>query len=406
MAFHVVEFRDGLGLIPSNWMTENKTVCFYPTGYSKSEMNKAVKASLQPALKNTAAKWILCDIVRYFASADTFEKGMDKLKLAEKASDLDTDVEDTLKRSRHSRHVVDMELSDDDECSKKVALDKFPDINLFSDNVPDLTMSSTSASLDTNVIATYECPVINSSSSNEKMCHTESKNSCLETRVRRKFSSLVEKESCSDEKNKVPDYTIKKTSSDINILSEIVRKQNKILLEIKAMKEQIAELRSTIISTSYDTCTATNKNNSHTFKATNMGNVDGKKLFIENLEELQDLETALANEDFFQRAGEALCCIGGSDVNRITRNVLFALLSNKVAMQFSWAGREKKAFNGLNITKLIKAVVSSQKVDTKPQEIEGIINKWLIQATLRFKREKSKEEKQTISEKDDNSNSS
>ncbi|XP_011859061.1 PREDICTED: uncharacterized protein LOC105556577, partial [Vollenhovia emeryi] len=148
---------------------------------------------------------------------DTFEKGMDKLKLAEKASDLDTDVEDTLKRSRHSRHMVDMELSDDDECSKKVALDKFPDINLFSDNVPDLTMSSTSASLDTNIIATYECPVINSSSSNEKMCHTESKNSCLETRVRRKFSSLVEKESCSDEKNKVPDYTIKKTSSHLVI---------------------------------------------------------------------------------------------------------------------------------------------------------------------------------------------
>lgn len=71
MAFHVVEFQDGLRLVPSTWMTENKTVCFYPTGYSKCEMLKAVKASVQPALKNKAAKWTLCDIVRYFASAGT-----------------------------------------------------------------------------------------------------------------------------------------------------------------------------------------------------------------------------------------------------------------------------------------------------------------------------------------------
>jgi len=69
MAFHVMEFHDGLGLVSSEWLTKNKSACFYPVGYTKAELNKAVRYAVQPTLQCKKAKWTLCDITRYFVSA-------------------------------------------------------------------------------------------------------------------------------------------------------------------------------------------------------------------------------------------------------------------------------------------------------------------------------------------------
>lgn len=44
-----------------------------------------------------------------------------------------------------------------------------------------------------------------------------------------------------------------------------------------------------------------NQNNPSTFKAIDKRIVDGRKIFVKSLDELQELEMALKEEDFFQR---------------------------------------------------------------------------------------------------------
>jgi len=44
------------------------------------------------------------------------------------------------------------------------------------------------------------------------------------------------------------------------------------------------------------------------------------------------------------------------DTAQIIRNILFALIANKLAVLFSWARREKKAFSSLYVAKLIKGL--------------------------------------------------
>lgn len=78
-----------------------------------------------------------------------------------------------------------------------------------------------------------------------------------------------------------------------------MQKQNKLLYEIKTVKEVVAELKDIITS---NNCDVANVANVRTFKATNPKHVDGRKLFVESLEELLDFEEALKDELFFQRA--------------------------------------------------------------------------------------------------------
>jgi len=68
MAFHIVEFQDRLRLVPSEWVTKNKSACFDSVGYTKAEQNKADDNAVQPTLQCKKAKRIRCDIT-HFVSA-------------------------------------------------------------------------------------------------------------------------------------------------------------------------------------------------------------------------------------------------------------------------------------------------------------------------------------------------
>ncbi|XP_029161052.1 uncharacterized protein LOC114932816, partial [Nylanderia fulva] len=134
-----------------------------------------------------------------------------------------------------------------------------------------------------------------------------------------------------------------------------------------------------------------NDNRSEGLHIVNRKVIDGKKNFIETLDNLDILESALEDTEYFQKVGTALCQIGGDNVKSITRNVLFEILSNKIAAGFSWAGvRGKKSFKDLHITKLVRVVVQSQRINTSETEIDNVIGKWLVQAPLRCKREITK----------------
>lgn len=389
MAFHVVEFSDGLALVPTNWLSESKSSCFYPVGYTnKKKLYRAVQTAEQLKLRDLSAKWILHDVIRYFSAADTFEKGMEKLKFAEDISDLESDSDDR-KKSHHSRHTVILEdavnenskSNDDDNDEPKstennTTLDQFPDESEF--NVEVVTTNTTGAINSSNVLATFDCPIIYDNAMSD------------DDRIKKIVSSAIKEHetvAINNGKSAIFKKPAVKQDKCINFimnkgLAEIFRKLNKMMQEIQIIKEDVAEIKENLNN-------GPNTSKHGSLRIVNRECIDGKKIYIETLDDLDKMENELEDIEFFQKVGTALCQIGGDDIKTITRNVLFQLLSNEIATGFNWAGiRGKKGFKDLNLTKLVRVVVQSQRTATSETEIDSIIGKWLVQAPLRCKRDR------------------
>lgn len=71
--FYVIQFVDGIALVPNNWLRtsedQKQQVCFYPNYNVKKRLNKAIQSKEAPDLKNVQAGWAMYDVLRIFASA-------------------------------------------------------------------------------------------------------------------------------------------------------------------------------------------------------------------------------------------------------------------------------------------------------------------------------------------------
>lgn len=84
--YSIVEFEDGLQLIPTSWLTKNKSAAYWPQITSYARFTKAVKERMQ-----YNDSWILYDVKRVLSTANTYEKGCTKLKKAEFTSDINSE---------------------------------------------------------------------------------------------------------------------------------------------------------------------------------------------------------------------------------------------------------------------------------------------------------------------------
>lgn len=104
-----------------------------------------------------------------FIFTGTYERGREKLKLAENVSDLDTENEEISKKSRASRHAKRdrrNEVSSGEECSDEALLEQskkkfseFPDSAEFNGRTNYEPSCSTSNSGEMTVLATFEQPM-------------------------------------------------------------------------------------------------------------------------------------------------------------------------------------------------------------------------------------------------------
>ncbi|XP_039308842.1 uncharacterized protein LOC105204216 [Solenopsis invicta] len=273
---------------------------------------------------------------------------------------------------------------------KKKLLENFPDDSEFT--ITNTVHTRKIAKYPT-VLATFDCPVLTDNAiihnnTIKKNGHdvNKTKSAVFEKVVVVEQNKLPYEHTKSAMNNKEQSavQTSENQPIDFNrAFSEIFRKLNKLMQEIQAIKEDVAEIKQKFNNDS--------KHNTTNLNLTNREIIDGKKIYIETLEEMNKMEIELENPEFFQKVGTALYQIGGDCVKNITRNVLFQLMSNEIAAEFSWAGiRGKKGFKDLNLTKLVQVVVQSQRTNSLETEIDIIIGKWLVQAPLRCKREKAK----------------
>lgn len=155
--YSIVEFEDGLQMIPSSWLTENKTAARWPQFTSHARFTKAVQKRI--SYENS---WPLYDVKRILATAskytyinktnifcvwicahfliiwnidkvfvlETYEKGLLKLKKAEFISDInsESDVSEDLKKSRKDRAKRTISSSDDATDNEEIQLPPFPKI--------------------------------------------------------------------------------------------------------------------------------------------------------------------------------------------------------------------------------------------------------------------------------------
>lgn len=111
-------------------------------------------------------------IVNYL---DTFERGQEKLRMAENISDVNTEDEEIIKQTRHNRAAAknvtsDDESSDTEMGSASFVLSPLPDPKEFSGS-QQLSHSEKPA----RVLATYEHPNISPEKENIKIVQTEKK---------------------------------------------------------------------------------------------------------------------------------------------------------------------------------------------------------------------------------------
>lgn len=62
-AYSIVQFDDGLAIVPSFWLNENKTQCVYPIFRNPVKIKKAVASQLSP---EDNANWKTFDVSRIF----------------------------------------------------------------------------------------------------------------------------------------------------------------------------------------------------------------------------------------------------------------------------------------------------------------------------------------------------
>ncbi|KAM0734542.1 hypothetical protein ACS0PU_012013 [Formica fusca] len=107
-AYTIIEFEDGLAIVPSHWLSDDETKCAYPTFRDPAKIKKAVASQFFPEENNP--NWKIYDVVRIFYRTNSYEKAKEKLLIAENVSDLtaDENTEDEIKRcdkDKKSRHV-------------------------------------------------------------------------------------------------------------------------------------------------------------------------------------------------------------------------------------------------------------------------------------------------------------
>ncbi|EFN65995.1 hypothetical protein EAG_13585, partial [Camponotus floridanus] len=98
--YSVVEFEDGLQVIPNIWLSADFKYAFWPHYTNNKRYEKAVKLMELPE-----CTWLEHPIKRIFGKFSSYKKARKKLKDAEDLSDINscTDTEKYLKETRKIR---------------------------------------------------------------------------------------------------------------------------------------------------------------------------------------------------------------------------------------------------------------------------------------------------------------
>ncbi|XP_076293883.1 uncharacterized protein LOC143215555 [Lasioglossum baleicum] len=104
-------------------------------------------------------------------------------------------------------------------------------------------------------------------------------------------------------------------------------------------------------------------------------------------EQLAEFQELLDTSDNFYDAVEEVYRIGGSHCYEFVKRTLATLLTDELALSYSWLGRKgKKPFRNTNIANLIICAAEKAKASESHKQTETAIQLWLKRAVDRMKR--------------------
>lgn len=122
------------------------------------------------------------------------------------------------------------------------------------------------------------------------------------------------------------------------MLPQILRRLNQIYAKLISIDDRFCKLE---------------ENQNNTQKNQEMS-VLQEFIALKTNEEVQNIETDLENQDFFEQMAISLNRIGGRDSRELIINILKRTITNEIAIQYCWAGKLKKmGFKDLLLAKCI-----------------------------------------------------
>ncbi|KAL1488618.1 hypothetical protein ABEB36_014421 [Hypothenemus hampei] len=111
---------------------------------------------------------------------------------------------------------------------------------------------------------------------------------------------------------------------------------------------------------------------------------------LKDVEQLQEFETMLHDKETFKKMIERFKCCKNKKVTTVTNAVLRKLITDELAMEYSWQGRKgKKSINKLSrLSQFIKKVVRVNCASCTDSKIESAAGYWFAQAKSRIQRQK------------------
>ncbi|XP_066590757.1 uncharacterized protein [Prorops nasuta] len=344
MIFYIVEFENGLGIVPETWFLEDKTMAFYPL-CSLKLLHYAIQNNLKPEIKDKKMNWKLLDIKQIFGTSDNFKCGLEKLRMAEIHSNNDTENEQTL--ISHEGANISL-VSDEEE----------RDIDLLQMSI--LPMISKSKKLPS--------PEMN-------------KNVLKRNEEYHGVSHILKKQKVNDifllpSSSQITDEMPKLSKEKCDCATKLMQKMNKILLELNSMNYRLQTIEEHIQNVQYKPSYVAS-----TFQ-------DFDELPIKDVKELEEFDAKLIDEDFSKKMENILSLSGGSGTEQLTKGILKKLALDDVYQHYSLKGKkQKRCFMDLNkIMLLIYRTVRRAHRGATDVDIHKTMSSYLVNAPKRLTR--------------------
>ncbi|XP_039306928.1 uncharacterized protein LOC120358143 [Solenopsis invicta] len=334
--FTIALFDDGLQLVPSSWIFNDNTMCHWPPYMSEQKIRKTIIAKTSPD-----CTWTTHKILRIFGTSSTYESGIEKVKLAQEYSDLDTSDIDISRHKRTARKkktfkndnfVYPSSGSDDSDQNNNTVPEKevTEKIRTFATPPPPL-LKSFIANEPTNTKVTQNKDLQSEELFSKKNMNKESSSTLLATRDTTNIKVIQNEDLRSEElfckknMNKESSSTLVGTPGK-NIQPEILRRLNQTLAKLNSIDDRLCKVEEN------QNITQKNKEISVLQELVTLP--------LKTNEELQNMEKDLENQDFFEQMAISFNRIGGRDSHELIINILKRSIANELAIQYSWKIKE------------------------------------------------------------------
>ncbi|KAB0803363.1 hypothetical protein PPYR_00333 [Photinus pyralis] len=433
MEFLGVEFSascgGGLAIINRNWLTPRKKNAFWPPYKTQSVYEKALKTGETP----NEANWKIYPVSRCFFETDDYSKARSKLKRAELQSDVQSDADEDSclsKRAIHPPKRLCYESSDEEGSLSTLPAPPPINISELSKNLlnaesagsPGRSPHSNPISIkknrpskasliisehDRQTPAKYNDVTSGCSSSlqstpyriRNKLFIPDNLADNLETEDTEICETLNEGQSgpSSVLNSRVSSPNLNHTIVDVDDLlrgthvdyhDKKYKTLLRLLIHIKSQNDHVAKQNEAILKSLKKREVLQQSNTSY-----QLPNDVPVKIPIQQLLEIPIIEEYLSEEDHLCAMSAYLSTLGGRDITTKTNTILRSVISNKVAINFSFLGtrNNKQAFTKLNLNKLIIRAVQLSTPNTPEHEINENVKVWLKHAPQRLTLENKKQ---------------